>query len=984
MKKITNKIRNCCLGLFVLCFTSFFAFAGKGQNNAQISLKTNKGTLNNIIKEIESETDYKFIYSASKIPLDLEVDLPRTSDQLYRILDQALKPLGISYQIKGKSIVLIPSELSEQLLKEKGAVTGIIKDTNGNPMAYSSVVIKELNRGTAADNNGTFKLPEVPQGKYTLVVSFLGYKTETREITVNGNKTTTVQLTLTETQSELAETIVYGNMTRGQASALTQQKNSDNIKNVVSSEQFTKFPDRNAAEVVARIPSVSVDYDQGEGQNVQIRGLSPEYNSLTINGQRIPAPDPDDGSRGVGLDLLNQNLIESIEVVKAITPDIDGDAIGGSVNFKLKEASDSTNLTLELGEGYNLQHSEFEEYGKDIMNISVFAETRFFDKKLGILVGGSYYKTNRGSLLAEYDYDDEDGVYDDVIYAQHTNDYDVKRQRFGFIVNADYKFNAFNKLYINANSNRYLDDEIRRSVEYSIDEGSEMRETRNRREDQRLNNFSLGGENRINKVQIDYLASYIKAKEYMPDRTYWRYARDFDYNQFTNEEIKAFSANTKLPGNDLLKLNRLRCDNNTKKDGDISGLVNVNIPFNIKTVNSAFKFGAKYLKKHIKYTPNRTDYKKFANPLTIGGGEFGQVDVRYTDINIEDFKPGTTTDVESVREDSYKASENVMAGYGMFTFNFGPKFVLLGGARIEHTQNKYRSLYAASDNLDTDKVTSDYTNILPSVHVTYKPTDKINLRLAYSTGLSRPSYLSLVPVELETEVSDNLIEISKGNPDLKPTTSNNFDFMFERYTNHLGLLSSGAFYKRLSDVISSYTHRETDSQGVTEEITMPQNRDHASVMGFEVAFNQRLRFINAAILKDLTVYGNYTFTHSKYEVDGRNLPLGSSPKNVFNLALMYDNNKSGWSFVVSNVFRDAILTAEGDTKYQDEYYGKEYHLDVSIGKKISKSFNVLLQINNLTDQNEKEYLGDPSKSYSRKLQWEKYNASGMFTLQCNF
>ncbi len=96
---------------------------------------------------------------------------------------------------------------------------------------------------------------------------------------------------------------------------------------------------------------------------------------------------------------------------------------------------------------------------------------------------------------------------------------------------------------------------------------------------------------------------------------------------------------------------------------------------------------------------------------------------------------------------------------------------------------------------------------------------------------------------------------------------------------------------------------------------------------------------------------------------------------------MYDNPQKGWSFVLSNVYRDAILYSEGEDKYSDLYYGGEYHQDLSVSKKIAKKTNILLQLNNLTDQFEIEYLGDPSKSYSRELQWEKYNVSGLVTVQ---
>jgi len=988
MKKISIRTNHCqtfrrlMMAFLLFCVNLTGIYAEK--RPVTITLEAAGTTLKEVIEQIEEETDYRFIYSSGKIPLEARVSVDSKSQDLKQTLENVLLPLGIPYRIKENTIILKPSvQMQQPQKKGKGSVRGDVRDSNGNPLSYAAIVIRELNSmGTMADNDGKFYIPNISEGNYTLVISFLGYKTAEKKISVQENQTTTASITLTEEQSQLDEVAVYGTITRGQAKAMTQQKNSSNIKNVVSSDQIDRFPDHNAAEAVARIPSVSIDYDQGEGQNVQIRGIPPKYNSLTVNGQRIPAPDPDDnGSRGVGLDMLNQDLIESIEVTKAITPDMDGDAIGGSVNFKLKEAPDSTVVIVEAGGGINAQHSEFETYGKDIMNFSGFFGNRFLNKKLGILLGGSYYRTNRGSLLREFEYTDDDEIYDEVISAQHSNDYDVKRQRYGILLNADYQFNDRNKLYLNLNRNVYLDDEIRRSVDYVISDSEETRETRNRREEQHLTDMMFGGDHKIGQIELDYQAAWIKSDEHMPERTYWRYARDMDYSQYSNDEVKDFGPNSVLNSDDLLVLNRLRWDHNTKKDKDISGKLNLKIPFYLFASQNFFQAGGKYLRKTVSYRPDRTTLSKFGNPLTIEGGKFGQEDKRISDVDPDLYEAGKTDPNDDYAENSYKANETVTASYGMFTLNFTPKIGLVTGARWEHTQNKYRSLYESEENLDQNEEKSSYDNVLPSAHLTYKPTKKINVRLAYSTGIARPDYNSLVPVEIAGDESGNRQPITRGNPDLKPTKSNNYDLMLERYGNYLGFLSVGVFHKRLSDIISSYTFYEDGDNGITNEVTMPINRDHARVTGVEAALNQRLYFIHAPVLKDLTFYANYTYTHTKYEVDGRELPLSSSPKNIFNLALMYDNAKNGWSFVISNVYRDAILTSEGDNKYLDQYYDSEYHLDVSVGKRIGDHFSLLLQLNNLTDQKEREVLGDPGESYARTLQWENYNWSGTLKLR---
>jgi len=845
----------------------------------------------------------------------------------------------------------------------KGKVT---ENSNNLPLPGANIVIEDTNIGVSSDVNGNFILIGIVPGDYKIKVSYLGYDSQTVDVFVEDNKTTTVQIKLKESSLRINEVTVYGELTRGQAKSLNEQKNAANIKNVVSSEQFQLFPDRNAAETVARIPGVSISYDQGEGEFVQIRGIGPEYNSLTVNGQRIPAPDPDAG-RAVGLDLLNQDLMENIVVTKALTPDIDGDAIGGNINFQLKQAPDEGVLVLHLGAGYNLQHSDFNNYGNDIIDVSGFAGKRFFDNKLGILVAGSYYKTNRGTTLREFEYDDLSAGH---IFAQHSNDYDVKRQRYGINLNTEYKFDDFNRIFLNFNHNKYLDDEIRRMVEFMVDDNEEEKTTRNRLEDQTLSSVMFGGNHNLNGIKLDYQASWIKASEEMPDRTYFRYARDNDLTLFTNEEIKTFGPTTKFSGQDPLELNRIRVDDNLKDDSDIAALLNIEIPYELMNRKSTLKFGGKLMDKSVKFEERRLELKKFAEDHILGEAEFGFEDVK-VDPDDTTYLGASSYKYPDRSDDNYDASESIIAAYAMTNMNLSTKFSMLAGLRFENTTNKYKTL--AVESVNQEESDASYSNILPSIHFTYRFNNNMNMRLAYSTGLSRPNYKSLVPVEFR---DDDDREISRGNPDLKPTNSNNFDLMFENYTSYLGLFSAGVFYKKMTNIIIGTEVQET-IDGEIYNVRMPINGDDdATVYGIELAFNQRLNFLNVTFLNSFSIYANYTYTKSEVEVGGRKLPLASSPENTANLALMYDNPEIGLTFVISNNFRDDILGSVGSDEFTDAYYKSEYHLDISVTQKIMNHFTLFLQLNNLTDQEEHEMFGDPSEDYSTIRQWAKFNSYG--------
>lgn len=857
--------------------------------------------------------------------------------------------------------------------QNSGRITGKVTEaSSGSPLIGCNVFIN-TSAGASTDEQGDFVLSNVKPGTYIIQASYIGYEDKSTEITVSSNRTTEVNISLKETWNSLENVIVYGQLSRGQAKALNEQKNSLNIKNVVASDQFQLFPDRNAAETLARIPGISITYDQGEGELVQIRGIGPQYNSLTLNGQRIPAPDPDLG-RAVGLDLLSQDLLETIVVSKALTPDIDGDAIGGNINLQLKQAPEEGLVSVKLAGGYNLQHSYFNEYGKDIIDMSVFVGRRFFDNKFGILAGVTYYKTNRGSLLKELEYEDKD-LSEGIIFAQHSNDYDVLRKRTGFNINTEYKFNPSHRIYLNFNSNRYFDKEIRRLDEWIISDATETKETRNRVEDQFLNTVMFGGEHKFNNnVKLDYIGSWIKAKEDMPARTYFRYQRGFDFSKYTNDQIKDFMPNTLFEQENKLTLNRIRVDDNLKEDEDLSGAVNLQIPFKMGDNNSLVKFGGKIINKDAVYTARRLQLRNFPEKHTISEAEFGNINV-IVDPDDTSYLGSTRSEYLDQSSDNYEATETISSAYGMTTLNFSDKFSLLTGLRFEHTNNQYLSL--AKTSVNKNKSNTSYDNFLPSAHLTYKLTKKMNLRLAYSTGLARPDYVSLVPYEFR---DDEAREINRGNPALKPTNSNNIDLMFEYYSSGLDFISAGFFYKNMKNIITnSVINEDLPFEGGTQtyEISTPINGDNnANVYGAEVAFNQRLDFFNASFFNNFILYGNYTFTIAEMDVNGRKIPLGYSPKNIANLALMYDNPKVGLSVVVSNNFRDDILLSVGKDETRDSYFKKEYHLDISARQKITKQVSLFVELNNLTDQQEVQYYGKPSKDYARLQQWAKFNSYG--------
>ncbi|MCB0434321.1 MAG: carboxypeptidase-like regulatory domain-containing protein, partial [Mangrovimonas sp.] len=214
---------------------------------------------------------------------------------------------------------------------QTGNIQGVISDENGISVPGATVVIKELSKGAVSDFDGKFTLVDIPEGNYKLVIEYLGYADLEQEVRVVASQTVTVKITLATEDTQLDEVQITGYSIGSQARALNTQKNKQNITNIVSTDQIGKFPDANIGDAVKRIPGITMQVDQGEARNIIVRGLSPQLNSVTLNGSRIPSAEGD--NRNVQMDLIPSDMIQTIEVNKAVTPDMDADALGGSVNL---------------------------------------------------------------------------------------------------------------------------------------------------------------------------------------------------------------------------------------------------------------------------------------------------------------------------------------------------------------------------------------------------------------------------------------------------------------------------------------------------------------------------------------------------------------------------------------------------------------------------------------------------------------------------
>ncbi len=297
------------------------------------------------------------------------------------------------YKTLSTLIILISSFVYGQ-----GNLRGIISDSLSNkPLVGANVFLQGTALGSATDLEGQYVIPNIPEGNYTLKISYIGYKTKQVDIIIVKNRSTLLDVVLVPDVVEGEEVLVTGQAS-GQMSAINQQRSSNTIINVVSEEKIQELPDANAAESIGRLPGVSVTRSGGEATKIVLRGMSDQYTTVTIDGVRIPSTDAQ--GRGIDLSAISQSSLAGIELYKAITSDKDGDAIAGSVNLVTKKAPSHRELRGTFYGGYNSIMKSAKQY-----NFALKYGERFFDNSLGLQLNGNIQNKIRSNEYNDIGYD---------------------------------------------------------------------------------------------------------------------------------------------------------------------------------------------------------------------------------------------------------------------------------------------------------------------------------------------------------------------------------------------------------------------------------------------------------------------------------------------------------------------------------------------------------------------------------------------------
>lgn len=901
--------------------------------------------------------------------------------------------------------------LSHQVLAQ-GVLKGRVIDEQNLSMPGANVVLKNTTLGTITNQSGDYSIVDLPEGSYEVQVSYLGYGSIVHETTIETGETTTLNFRLDQTTIESLEFVVMGDRLKGQAKALNQQKNNANITNVVSSDQIGRFPDANIGDALKRIPGITMQNDQGEARNIIIRGLAPHLNSVTLNGERIPSAEGD--NRNVQMDLIPSDMIQTIEVNKAVLPSMDADAIGGSVNLVTRQAPNALRVSGTAASGLNLLSN------KPIWTGGVIIGNRFFNDKFGVIFSGSYNNHRFGSDNIEAVWKNyENGA---ALEEFDIRKYNVQRVRRSASIAFDYDINDNHTLFLSGMynhrddwENRFrmrvsqLDDSFedgdftevspgkyltKGRVEYETKGGLDSdRNKAARLEDQRVYNTTLGGSHLFNKLKMDWSVTYAKASE---EREFERYVSFRSSGQDVTVDVsnpdKPYANLTNSADNLAIGLNGLSEQYGYTSDRDMNGKLDFKLPYSPKGV---LQFGARYRGKDKERDNNFYEYEPmdaeafgetlgnvpnvdYSDPNFLAGSQFQVgtfMDPKY--LGGLDFRNAGLFEENDVPEEyapgNYTAKESITGGYVMADHQFSNKFSAIFGVRMEHTSIDYIGNIFDVDNEEISSAEGEqrYTNFMPGIHLKYNMNPTSVLRFAWTNTIARPNYFDLVPY---AEFSPEDEELSRGNPSLKPATAMNFDLMGEQYFDNIGLISLGGFYKDIDDFVYTITTQGySDPQfGSGLQYSRPENGGTAKIYGLEASIQRQ-------IWKGIGIYLNYTYTQSSTTgIEGRDnddIALPGTADNMFNASLSYENKR----FVarVSLNYASDYLDELGGESFEDRYYDKQTFLDVNASFAITPKWRVFFEGNNLTNQPLRYYQGIKS----RTMQSEFYNARLNFGLK---
>jgi TonB-dependent receptor len=906
------------------------------------------------------------------------------------------------------------------------SLAGTVSDALGKgalPGATVTVVGKDLT--TTTDSGGRFRFADLPEGSHTLSVSYVGYdpKTETVRLPAAGEQV--VAITLGGEILRLEKLVIEG-FREGRSRALQQKQNQTNISDILSADALGNLPDRNVADGLARLPGVNISLDQGEGRYVSIRGVEPNLNQVLLDGATMSAPGGTRLGRAAPLDTLGTGQISSIEVIKSVTPDLDANAIGGTINIKSASAFDRRErfiggaLAVNRNETSGKSNPDFQLTYTDLLGPA---------RTWGLALSLSYDRRDFENNWVQ-------SAWNPFPYNGATlylpNSYEIKpesghQQRGGLNLSLEYRPDASTQFFLRPSFSGARNYQNRFESIYSVNNtpagttltsattgvfaGAGTRSERREFQieiDQSLVGVAAGLKKTFGRFTLEPMLTYSAAKEdraFFNSRQFRNATGDtgpiaFDVSSFVFPRWDVDPA-IDLPSRYALRLIR-----------DDRGLVEENTftaKADLRWDSDRLLGHPGWLKAGVKYTQRarEADLDGFSR-IPVGTVRLEPIGVlpsvpvydgRYQSLFRLDWtktdaffaaNPALTTpDVAGSAansiEDDYDIDEYIYAGYAMGSLRLG-QLTLLAGARWERTDATIRAVEARNvagtivGRFPTSGSTA-YDKFLPNLQGVYRFTDRLLLRGAITRTIGRPAYEDARPLAqfrydpIATPLNaafPNTGTVTVGNPRLGPYDSTNLDASLEWYVQGGGLISAAYFHKDIADPIYTYaeTLQNTTYSGVglqRLDVTGKRNAAEGKISGVELSVYQPFRFLPSPF-DGLGLDANVTLIDSRITIPTRrteSIPFFRQPGKISSVTLFYE--KFGFSARVGYTYADEQIYTLGAAVLGDIYRKARGQYDVQARYRLSEHYSMTASVRNVTREPEEFSYGIRSLVRSSRL-----------------
>ena len=920
-----------------------------------------------------------------------------------------------------------------------GDIEGFIIDANtGRYLPGVEVVVLGEGRIAITNRDGSYRIPDLPAGTYTVQVRYIGYSPISESVNVPETGSATLSVEVGLEFVELPAFRVEG-YREARALALQQKRTANNILDIISADSVGSLPDRNVAEALARIPGVSLDVDAGEGRFVSIRGLEPNFNNVTFNGAIVAAPAAGGREgRAMPLDVVGSGQIYQIEVIKAVTPDMDGNALGGTINIKSVSAFDQPDRfvfgKVELGENSDRSGTLFDG---DI----TWGDT-FNDGTVGISLSAHYSERPFTSHEIQANYGNEDGRY--FVETFELQPAEGERTRMGFNYNIEFLPDPDSEFFIRGIFNQF--DESERQQEMIMDTRRDpmflsptaadfnrmrMEQRDFRREiDQGLFNISVGGHRQYDNMRVSGDVTYSVAEEEVPfiKTVQFRTGNEnflppnhFFYEfsgLYPNFDDKGFLTQEQ----DEFNLRRFREDDSYSKEETYAPRLDFeweNDDF--LGGRTTFKSGAKITSRDRFVDDNSTRPVGDFNMVQIAppapnsgfpmyGGRYhypSTLDVLtaldYLNANRSSFEVDPVESASNSVEDDYDISEDILALYFMATIQASEKLTVLAGVRWEDTDASLKSFEfqegetAQGDVFNLVETEGDfsYSNFLPNLQLRYEIGANTLLRATFTGTIGRPPYEKASPnnvfeyeeLDPEDQLDPNfpfIGEVELGNPELSPYESINWDLGIEHYLESGGLLSAGIFQKEIDNPIYPFSEslRNVTRHGIgfdTLSRVQFRNADKGSITGFELAAQIPFSsFLEEGFLDGFGLDVNATFISSDVTIFDRledDLPFFRQPENIYNVALYYQKHKLQARIAYN--YQDESVRELSGAADEDRWDDTRDYTDVQASYAISDNYTIYVNWQNIFEAEKIRTYGRGTQRLRRGEFYGSYVRAGI-------